>query len=209
MKNNYLFFFSIVLLIAAACGGNQKDEVIDMKDITPHSNRNYDTTETEKVETIDYNFDRRVADSIGLQVMEIDSVTEPFFVDRFSPRSQTKLYLQMKEGQLLYCQWSFKDSVKTKNAFYNWIDCFGEKCKSIHFGQNVNFQKDNFRLFMNDTSITYISSALRLSTKDWQAYLKSVSGAEEWKLIIEQSTRGKAKWMRFVEDKLEELKPVK
>ena len=70
MKNYYLFFFSIVLLIAAACGGNQKDEVIDMKDITPHSNRNYDTTETEKVETIDYNFDRRVADSIGLQVMD-------------------------------------------------------------------------------------------------------------------------------------------
>lgn len=209
MKKNYLFLVTLVLLITAACGGKQKDEVIDMKDITPHSNRNYDSTEIEKVETIDYNFDRRVADSIGLQVMEIDSVTEPFFVDRFSPRSQTKLYLQMKEGQLLFCQWSFKDSVKTKNAFYNWIDCFGEKCKSIHFGQNVNFQKDNFRLFMNDTSITYISSALRLSTKDWQAYLKSVSGVEEWKLIIEQSTRGKAKWMRFFDDKLEELKPVK
>jgi hypothetical protein len=39
--------------------------------------------------------------------------------------------------------------------------------------------------------------------------LKSVSGVEEWKLIIEQSTRGKAKWMRFADDKLEELKPVK
>ncbi len=209
MKNNYLYFFSIVLLITAACGGKQKDEVIDMKDITPHSTRNYDSTKTENVETSDYGFNREVADSIGLAIMEIDSVEDPFFVDRFSPRSQIKLYLQLKEDNILFCQWSFKDSVKTKNAFYNWIDCFGEKCKSIHFGQNVNFQKDNFRLFMNDTSITYISSALKLSTKDWQAYLKSVSGVEEWKLIIEQSTRGKAKWMRFADDKLEELKPVK
>jgi hypothetical protein len=208
MKKNYLFLVSLVLLITAACGGKQKDEVIDMNDITPQAKHKDPIVKAED-KASDYGFNRTVADSIGLKVMEIDSVEEPFFVDRFSPRSQTKLYLQLKEGQLLYCQWSFKDSVKTKNAFYNWIDCYGEKCKSIHFGQNVNFQKDNFRLFMNDTSITYISSPLKLSTKDWQAYLKSVSGVEEWKLIIEQSTRGKAKWMRFFDDKLEELKPQK
>jgi hypothetical protein len=209
MKNNCLFLLSLILLIAASCGEKQKDDVIDMKDITPHSNRTYDSTEKEKVETIDFGFDQTVADSIGLKVMEIDSVKEPFFVDRFSPRSQTKLQLQLKEGQLLYCQWTFKDSVKTKNALYNWIDCYGEKCKSIHFGQKVNFQKDNFRLFMNDTSITYISSSLKLSTEDWQAYLKSVNGVEEWNLIIEQATRGKAKWMCFFDDKLEELIPQK
>jgi hypothetical protein len=62
---------------------------------------------------------------------------------------------------------------------------------------------------MNDTSITYISSSLKLSTEDWQAYLKSVNGVEEWNLIIEQATRGKAKWMCFFDDKLEELIPQK
>lgn len=208
MKKNYLFLVSFVLLLTAACGGSQKDEVLDMNDITPQAQRKEPVVKGE-VKTSDYGFNRTVADSIGLKVMEIDSVEEPFFVDRFSPRSQTKVHLQLKEDKIVFCQWTFKDSVKTKNAFYNWIDCYGEKCKSIHFGQNVNFQKDNFRLFMNDTSITYISSALKLSTKDWQAYLKSVSGVEEWKLIIEQSTRGKAKWMRFFDDKLEELTPQK
>ncbi len=208
MKKNYLFLVSLVLLITAACGGSQKDEVLDMNDITPQAKHKEPIVKAEE-KASDYGFNRTVADSIGLEVMEIDSVEEPFFVDRFSPRSQTKVYLQLKEDKILFCQWSFKDSVKTKNAFYNWIDCYGEKCKSIHFGQNVNFQKDNFRLFMNDTSITYISSPLKLSTKDWQAYLKSVSGVEEWKLIIEQSTRGKAKWMRFFDDKLEELTPQK
>lgn len=208
MKNNYLFLLSLILLVSAACGGNQKDEVIDMKDITPQAKHKVSVLKAEE-KALDYGFNRSVADSVGLKVMEIDSVEEPFFVDRFSPRSQTKLELQLKEGQLLYCQWTFKDSLKTKNAFYNWIDCYGEKCKSIHFGQKVNFQKDNFRLFMNDTSITYISSSLKLSTKDWQAYLKSVNGVEEWKLIIEQATSGKAKWMRFFDDKLEELIPQK
>jgi len=208
MKNNYLFLLFLVLLITAACGGNQKDEVIDMNDITPQANHKEPVVKAEE-KASDYGFNRTVADSIGVKVMEIDSVEEPFFVDRFSPRSQTKVYLQLKEDKILFCQWTFKDSVKTKNAFYNWIDCYGEKCKSIHFGQNVNFQKDNFRLFMNETSITYISSPLKLATKDWQAYLKSVNGVEEWKLIIEQSTRGKAKWMRFFDDKLEELTPQK
>jgi hypothetical protein len=208
MKNNYLFLLSLILLISAACGGNQKDKVIDMKDITPQAKHKEPVLKAEE-KASDYGFNRSVADSVGLKVMEIDSVEEPFFVDRFSPRSQIKLQLQLKEGQLLYCQWTFKDSLKTKNAFYNWIDCYGEKCKSIHFGQKVNFQKDNFRLFMNDTSITYISSSLKLSTKDWQAYLKSVNGVEEWKLIIEQATSGKAKWMRFFDDKLEELIPQK
>lgn len=204
MKKNYLFLVTLVLLITAACGGNQKDEVIDMNDITPQAKHKDPIVKSEE-KASDYGFNLTVADSIGLKVMEVDSVEEPFFVDRFSPRSQTKVYLQLKEDKILFCQWTFKDSVKTKNAFYNWIDCYGEKCKSIHFGQNVNFQKDNFRLFMNETSITYISSPIKLSTKDWQAYLKSVSGVEEWKLIIEQSTRGKAKWMRFFDDKLEEL----
>lgn len=208
MKNNYLFLLSLILLISAACDGNQKDEVIDMKDVTPQAKHKEPVLKAEEKASY-YGFNRLVADSVGLKVMEIDSVKEPFFVDRFSPRSKTKLHLQLKEGQLLYCQWTFKDSLKTKNAFYNWIDCYGEKCKSIHFGQKVNFQKDNFRLFMNDTSITYVSSSLKLSTKDWQAYLKSVNGVEQWNLIIEQATRGKAKWMRFFDDKLEELIPQK
>ena len=111
MNNNYLFLLSLILLVSAACGGNQKDEVIDMKDITPQAKHKVSVLKAEE-KALDYGFNRSVADSVGLKVMEIDSVEEPFFVDRFSPRSQTKLELQLKEGQLLYCQWTFKDSLK-------------------------------------------------------------------------------------------------
>ncbi|MEN9441780.1 MAG: hypothetical protein RLZ33_1857, partial [Bacteroidota bacterium] len=84
MKKNYLFLVSLVLLITAACGGKQKDEVIDMNDITPQAKHKDPIVKAED-KASDYGFNRTVADSIGLKVMEIDSVEEPFFVDRFSP----------------------------------------------------------------------------------------------------------------------------
>lgn len=205
MDKKQFLFYSILFAFLFACGNEKKDKVIDIHDIIPQSERDYVKKETIEKEST-FGFNKLVADSIGIQVMEIDSIGEAFFVDRFSPRTIKKLHLQLQADALLYCQWTFKDSTKTKNALYNWIDCYGANCKSIHFGEKVNFQKDNFRIFMNDTSITYISSALKLKTNDWLHYLKSVHGIEDWKLVIEQSARGKAKWFSVIEDKIEELK---
>lgn len=183
----------------------KKEEVLTMEDIMPQSKNEKPFTPKDNKPTLNYGFDVKIADKIGIQVMEIDSIEDPMFPDRFSPRSTIKLTLHLKDNPIIYCQWAFKDSIQTKNAFYNWIDCFGPKCKSIKLGQKVNFQKDNFVMFVNDTSITYVSSPRKLTAEDWMKYFELKNEIEDWKILIQQNTSSKAKWFMVVEGKKEEL----
>jgi len=197
--------FLLIGLTLFACE-QKKQKVIDMSDITPHSERDTNgNAKEDKKDVIDYGFDLKIADEIGLQVMEIDSISEPLFPDRFSPKKIKKLTLQLKENPITYCHWTFKDSIRTKNALYNWIDCFGPNCKSIKYGQKMNFQKDNFILFESDTSLTYISSPSKLSVDDWLKYFELTSELKDWKLLIYQGTRAKATWYKVVEGKKEPI----
>lgn len=176
-----------------------------MNDIMPQAKKDAYTPKSDSTHSIDYGFDVKIADKIGIQVMEIDSIDEPMFPDRFIPRRTNKLALQLKEDLIVYCQWSFKDSIHTKNALYNWIDCFGPKCKSIKLGQKANFQKDNFVMFVNDTSITYISSRINISAEDWMKYFEIKNEIVDWKIMIQQNTSSKAKWYMVAEGKKEEI----
>lgn len=200
----YISIFG-VFIILFACKQDKK-EVLDMNDIMPQSEKDeIYKPKTDLKDTLDFGFDTKIAEKIGIRVMEIDTIGEPMFPDRFSPRGIKKLNLHLKEDLIVFCQWTYKDSIKTKNALYNWIDCFGPKCKSIKFGQKVNFQKDNFVLLVNDTSITYVSSALKIKAEDWIEYFELKNEIEDWKYVIQQGTRAKAGWYKVVEGKKEEL----
>ena len=203
------FLFLLLGLTLFACT-QKKPKVIDMSDITPHSEReNNGKAKDDKSKVIDYGFNLKIADEIGIQVMEIDSISEPLFPDRFSPKKIKKLTLHLKENPITYCHWTFKDSIHTKNALYNWIDCYGSNCKSIKYGQKMNFQKDNFILLESDTSLTYISSPSKLIADDWLKYYELQTEIKDWKLMIYQETSGKATWYSVIDGKKEPLKPTK
>lgn len=200
--------YCLIGLFFVACGQKEKETILDMKDISPQAEGDYTQNKKDTIKTVDYGFNTKIADEIGVQVMEMDLLEESMFPDRFEPTAVKKLMLQLKEDQILYCQWTYKDSIKTMNAFYNWIDCFGEKCKSIKFGQSVNFQKDNFILFVNDTSLTYISSQIKLKSEDWLRYFELKNELVDWRILIHQGTRAKANWFKVVEGKKEALDPI-
>lgn len=168
-----------------------------MQDITPHSDRDYDQPKKETIDTIDFGFDQAVANELGMNLSGVKFIEEPLFPDRFSPKSSKKLVLMQEMDSTVFCQWIYKDSLKTMNALFNWIDCFGPKCKSIKYRFNENFQPENMLIFVNDTSITYISSDKPLSEKDWQQYFEKVNGIEEWDNVIIQKARRKAGWYNY------------
>jgi hypothetical protein len=203
-----LLVFTIIF-ISLSCNSSSKKSVINMSDITPHSERDRTYSTKEKIDTIDFGFNSAVANELGLNLSGLDFIEEPMFPDRFSAKRTKKLSLRQEIDSTLFCQWSFKDSTQTKNAFYNWIDCFGEKNKSIHFGQNVNFQKDNFIILVNDTSLTYITSENKIQLEDWLLFFEKSQKIKNWKTLIYQGTRGKATWYSVIEGKKEPLKPTK
>lgn len=200
-----LLVFTLIL-ISLSCNSSSKKSVINMSDITPHSEKEYKgKVKEDNSKAFDYGFNLKIADEIGIQVMEIDSIGEPLFPDRFSPKKIKKLSLQLKAYPIIFCHWTFKDSIHTKNALYNWIDCYGANCKSIKYGQKMNFQKDNFILLESDTSLTYISSPSKLIADDWLKYFELQTEIKDWKLMIYQGTSGKAIWYSVIEGKKEPL----
>ena len=196
-------YLSFILLLFSC--GRKENRIMDMRDITPKSERDYTQQKFEKVDTIDFGFNSFVANELGLNLSGIKFNEAPMFPDRFLPKSKKKLILMQEVDSTLFCQWSFKDSIQTKNAFYNWVDCFGEKCKSIKFGETINFQKDNFVILVNDTSLTYITSVKKIQQDDWLQFFEKTEAIKNWKTVIYQSSRSKATWFKVVDGKKEPL----
>ena len=187
----------LLILVLFSCK-QEKEEVIRMEDIMPQSERYKNgPADTLKKDTVDYGFDIWLAEKAGITVMELDLREDAMFPDRFNARSMKKLNLQFKDGVAFFGQWIFKDSIRTMNAFYNWIDCFGEKCRSIRFLEETKFQSDPMLVFLNDTSITFLSSSLPLDEKKWQKYLQLKNGVGFWDLVIIQKKQRKAGWYYY------------
>ena len=197
--------FAGIIFLFTACGEQKKEVLRDMKDIAPKSERDYTQQRNEKLDTIDFGFNSGVANELGLNLSGIKFNKVPMFPDRFLPKSTKKLILMQEVDSTLFCQWSFKDSTETKNAFYNWLDCFDEKCKSIKFGQTINFQKNNFVILVNDTSLTYISSIKKIQQEDWLKFFEKTEEIKNWKIVIHQNSKSKATWFRVVDGKKEPL----
>jgi hypothetical protein len=190
-----------VLFLLFSCGQKPKEEVLDMEDIIPQSDRYKEGVPTgPKKDTVDLGFDIWLADKAGIVVMEVDKHEEPMFVDRFQPKSMLKVDLTTKTESIFFGQWTFKDSLKTMNAFYNWIDCFGKNCKSLRYLKEANFQSDPMLIFLNDTSITYISSSLPLDEKKWQKYLSFKNKTALWDIVVVQKKQRKASWYSYTVD---------
>lgn len=190
--------FLIVLNVLVSCT-SPKDEVIDFNELIPKSERYTDDSEPKQAEsdTLSRYFDRKLALACGLPFDTLSFIEDALFPDRFKPLKTTKLKLINKEGVVFFGQWTYKDSLKTMNAIFNWMDCFGPRCKSLKYLESVNFQSDALLLFMNDTSLTYISSAQALNEKYWQIYLKEKNGVDLWDLVIVQKKQRKANWYRY------------
>jgi hypothetical protein len=168
-----------------------------MEDLIPKAKKERTAT-LESEDTLNHRlFNRALADSIGLHVRNFSEVKDPMFPDRFMPENKFKLNLNDAEKPCFMGQWIYADSIKTMNAFYNWLDCFGSDCQSFKFGQDVIMQREGMLLFVNDTSITYLDSCSKLHLKNWQLYLEKQYGIDQWDVVVWQQPGKKAVWMKY------------
>jgi hypothetical protein len=187
----------IGFIILFSCSGEKKEKVLDMSDLTPQAKRNTTKSQKEKDTTHFSLFNLSLADSCGIRIQEFSEIKDPMFPDRFMPKSKFKLNLDAKDRSLFMGQWNYPDSVKTMNAFFNWLDCFGPECKAIKLGEEVNMQSEGLLFFINDTSITYFTSNSKLELNNWQQYLEKQYRIDQWDLVVWQQPRKKAVWMRY------------
>ena len=208
-----LFSFLFLSFILFSCSNNKKEETVDLSEITSSSERYKEgKSEVKKkkekelnfIDTLDVRF-KGILDSLKINDSVVRKLDIVLFPDRFGAKSITKFYWKEKKDSINLLDWEFSDSLKTENAFYNWIDCFGENCKSIKIGDKIKIQKRGLLILVNDKHLLVIDATSKIDCESWIKLVGSQKFGDTWKYIVYQPQKGKSTWMNYKNEELKEL----
>mgnify|MGYP000532189129 CR=1 FL=1 len=191
---NIALFLSVSLLVVSC--RPEEDEVLDFSEIVQES-ENY--KEGNEVVSDSASIDSTTIPKLmflngGIEASELSFFEDRLFPDRFGPESTEKYKLTLGTDTVWYYKWRYKDSIKVMNALYNWIDCFGENCKSIYLKESKNMQRMPMKIMVSDTTLIYIQAKESVDFKMWDAFHDSLGYKKDWNLIIEQRKSSRARW---------------
>ena len=188
-------------ILACSANNNQKREKIENKNIN-----NKKPKEIQKVDTLKAIFEFYNQDSVNLEITKINLNPEKTFIQRFPYKNATNLLLESKKNLVKHLQINYADSNAMKNAFFNYLDCYGKDCKSIELFQKVKFSKTFFMLITTTKSIHIIESDNNLNPSEWINCVRFSKIADPIKFIIIQKKQQKAKWFSYSNYHLTEVK---
>lgn len=119
------------------------------------------------------------------------------FLDRFGSLSAEKWILKHQKDSIVFLSYSFKDSLRVKNAFFNWLDCFGSSCKSYKVGQNAKYNKRNTLVYVAPQQVVLIESSSKLKEESIRSILQEEKKKQFWIYIIDAPKNGKTIWKRI------------
>lgn len=207
------FYLSILILVSLySCSENKVDSV-DMDDITHTSDKYQDNDTVDAKKDVKLSFTdtlkecyKGIIDSLKLDSKAVQPLDVVQLPDRFGAKFVQKMYWKTEKDSLCLMDWEFKDSIKTSTAFYNWLDCFGNSCKTIKIGDNVKIHQRNILILVNENHLFSIDSNLKIDQEKWLKMLKDQSIGENWKFIVSQPKKGKATWTSLKDEIFTEIK---
>jgi hypothetical protein len=200
-------FASLVLLVACT---SQPEETVDFDDLAPTSDRYKDGMKEDSAKQVTI-VDERPESSPFLAI--VDTVLNDsrwvkwdtlLYADRFGPKSQEKWFAIGKTDSLVLLRYEFRDSSMTKNAFFNWIDCFGPKCRSYSVGDNIRIPRRNGLVLVGEKQLLIIEGNRTINEKlVRETLLKGKSTRkvkpedENWLYVVAIPKSGKTTWKRI------------
>ncbi|MBI1837095.1 MAG: hypothetical protein HYR91_07500 [Flavobacteriia bacterium] len=211
----FKIFCFFLLFLVYSCQ-EKKEEIIDLNEIMPSSERYKEGSYSEKKKEKELSFYdtlqpfyQTMLDSLMIPVDKINLLYSKDLPDRFEVKNSLKMVWNLKNDSVNFYHWNFKDSSKTLNAFYNWMDCYGEKCKSIKVGSIINFQKRPFLLLVREKDLFFIDATKKINPETWIKTLNNTIKKPYWKYVISQTPKGKAKWETIKDTIHTEIKTIK
>lgn len=201
-RYNVLLACSLAILTITACSKKAEVEAVDYKDIMPSAQREYeeglerDTLQQQEVFFLD---NAQAEDSLLMHAypkLQLKNLNNEFayFPDRLNYAEKWARIGNLDSLELTLVKWTFADSVLTENAFFNWLDCFGEKCMSLRVGQDTSFSDFNTYLIVTRREILFVNSAEIEDLKPYVYRLKEGLLSEE-KYILEQRAGRNTNWL--------------
>lgn len=201
-KHIFLAMFSVLLL---ACNSQQKKEdLIDFNTLSKASD--YTENQKETIVSTDVNwydslipYNKLLFDSLKIADVKITLLDTTLFPDRFGALQTQKFNLENEDNLISFYTWDFKDSLKTKTAFYNWLDCFGLSCKSIRLNEEVKLNSTNTCILVYPTKLIYSESKKPLNLEKILISPETKKNQKEIQkplYIVFQAKGKKAKWLK-------------
>lgn len=198
---SFLILSTIILIHACSSNTNQKRGKRENNKIN-----NEKPKEILKEDTLKAFFDFYNQDSVNLEVTKITVIPEKRFIQRFPHKNATNLLVESKKNLVTHLEINYSDSNAMKNAFFNFLDCYGKDCKSIELFQKVKFSKIFFMLITSTKSIHIIESDYNLNSSEWINCVRFSKIEDPIKFIIIQKKQNKAKWFSYSNFHLTEVK---
>ena len=198
---SYITLSTIIFIHACSSNNNQKRGKREDNKIN-----NEKPKEILKEDTLKTFFDFYNQDSVNLEITKINVNPENTFIQRFPHKNATNLLVESKKNLVTHLEINYSDSNAMKNAFFNYLDCYGKDCKSIELFQKVKFSKTFFMLITTTKSIHIIESENNLNSSDWINCVRFSKIADPIKFIIIQKKQQKAKWFSYSNYHLTEVK---
>lgn len=202
----YVFLLGITSIIIA-CASNE-DSIKQTVSITDLMGEFEDVnTWDENIETeVDSpkNSDGKVLSDLMISLASLYDTTSlsiPHKMDRYGYNSVKKIRFSDKLNESnsfvdIY-QYNFSDSLKLNNAFYNWLDCFGDKCLEIKIGEDIKQTKNSpSYTVVYDTilvSMKYSTDGKSLNFKSFQDSLLTKFG-NKFRYAIQTDVKGNLNW---------------
>ena len=184
MKN---WIYLIILFLLVACKGQQEDRnAISFEDLAG------ETGEQEKDSLFVTNTSAVELNSaydyfVHFQLLNFDTISHTEFhpIDRFTFSQRKKIEFKSKTDvqygdvnvtpRADFYYYTFSDTTKTKNAFYNWLDCFGSDCQMIKINEDMQDLKTppSFSLVF-DTTIVIVNYRCEDKKFSWKPLEDSI-----------------------------------
>lgn len=201
-----LVAFVFIPFLWTSCSNENEYEVVNSEEILPQSKGNYNYVQDSLVQDeMILNPTEELLKQLFLEV-EFDNKNiledrEMLFIpNRLGFKSKEETFFIKDSIPFHFIAWEFEDSLKTVNAFYNWLDCFDHDCKSIRIDEEINGSKESFIIWVSDFKISYLASTTFINRKEWQGIFLS-DQKKEFNYVIRQAPRGKLNWVVSVIEK--------
>jgi hypothetical protein len=202
----YIFLLGISSLLIA-CASNEKtvNETVSVEDLMGKVEGVEVADEKEAIETLQV----LVSDGSNLSNLMVSlspkydtiSLFTPHKMDRYGYNTSKKVRftntLNETNSVIDVYEYNFSDSLKLNNAFYNWLDCFGDKCSEIQLDEDVDKTQNPPSLtIVYDTTLVSVKYSLECNRANLKSFQDSILNkfGDEFRYVIQTDIRGNLKW---------------
>jgi hypothetical protein len=202
------YFSYIAFFVLVSCGSEPEPETISLEELTG-------PTGAEEINTADSANAGMIAPGavhafIRGQVGLYDTATNfvPHAIDRFGFSTRQKINflaktgIPVEEGAVLVPvaglhYYTFSDTTKTKNAFYNWLDCFGMNCSAVELNKDVEtLETDPLFALVYDTVIVAVEYSCEHKKHNWKSFQDSLvtNFGKDYNYRVDVACNGPLRW---------------